>query len=517
VAKGTTDTDSEPVAAGTFALICLGLVWLGTTVYAAHATITGSGETLSGSLGAAAAALPGVVAATLVTGATIGAASGPRHGSAGGRLLAGLILGALFGLAAAAGIRFAYGGERSVMVLAITVGAASLVGGALAVLPGEVLKAGLWGTTWVFLAGVIFGVLPPNLVNLLGSGDAANTRFAVGQSVVTGLAAAFSLLLLRVPRNRMLWYLVGGALPGLVLLGAEWLTRAGGPAVAQLVHGFRGQSSALVELAASARLRHALIVLAVGGLIAMLLGALRTFRSWLRRGRVAGGDGPSHHVGGRRARVFHQGLARIGLDASERYGFALAGGYAVQVAGFLKRPSDDIDLFTAWERRGEFETAAQAIVDAYLAAGLSVQAERRHDTFTRLTVSDGVRTAKVELGVDSRANEPVRISIGPVLHPDDAVANKMRAIYERAHACDFIDIDAVVRSGRYDRLAVLRLAERSDITFDRGVFADALARAQLLDADDFAQYGLVGVELDGLRQRFALWRAELIDAAGPAK
>jgi hypothetical protein len=155
-------------------------------------------------------------------------------------------------------------------------------------------------------------------------------------------------------------------------------------------------------------------------------------------------------------------------------------------------------------------------VDAYVAAGLSVEAERRHDTFTRLTVSDGAQTATVELGVDVRAHEPVRISIGPVLHPDDAVANKMRALYERAHACDFIDIDAVLRSGRYDRPTILRLAEGSDITFDRNVFAGALERAQQLDADDFARYGVVGKNLGGLRQRFALWHAELLDTAGPA-
>ncbi|HZN70289.1 MAG TPA: nucleotidyl transferase AbiEii/AbiGii toxin family protein, partial [Micromonosporaceae bacterium] len=183
--------------------------------------------------------------------------------------------------------------------------------------------------------------------------------------------------------------------------------------------------------------------------------------------------------------AFHQGLARIGLDAGERYGFALAGGYAMQAAGFLKRPSEDIDLFTVWERRGDFETGVRAIADAYLAADLSVQAERGHDTFTRLTVSDGVRTATVEIGLQFRAHEPVRMPIGPVLHPDDAVANKMRALYERAHACDFIDIDAVLRSGRYDRSMLLELAERSDITFDRSVFADALAQAQLLDADHF--------------------------------
>ena len=75
----------------------------------------------------------------------------------------------------------------------------------------------------------------------------------------------------------------------------------------------------------------------------------------------------------------------------------------------------------------------------------------------------------------------------------------------------------VLRSGRYNRSTRLQLAERSDITFDRSVFADALAQAQLLGADDFARYGLVGEELNGLRRRFALWRAGLLDAAGLTK
>jgi hypothetical protein len=502
MAKDITGTDVEPVATGTVIQLIVGLVWLGATMYTAHTTITGSGGDLSGALGAVAAALPGVIAAMLVTGASVGAVAGRRSRNAGPRLLAGLALGTLFGLAAAAGIRFGYGGGRSIMVFAIAVGAASIVGGALAVLPGAVLKAGLWGTTWVFLAGVIFGGLQPNLVTLLGGGEAANTRFVVGQSLVTGMVAGFcTVRVLRVEGNRVLWYLVGGVLPGLVLLGAAWLTGAGGSAVAQLIHGFPTEPLVLVELSDSARLRHALTVLAVGGLIAMLVGALESLRSWRRR-----------RHGRARVDAFHQGLARIGLDAGELYGFALAGGYAVQAAGFLKRPTDDIDLFTAWERRGDFETATRAIVDAYLAAGLRVQAERRHDSFIRLTVSDGVQTAKVELGVDVRLNEPVGISIGPVLHPDDAVANKMRALYERAHACDFVDIDAVLRSGRYDRSALLRLAERSDITFDRRGFADALAHAQLLNADDFARYDMVGDELDGLRGRFALWHAELLNA-----
>jgi hypothetical protein len=51
---------------------------------------------------------------------------------------------------------------------------------------------------------------------------------------------------------------------------------------------------------------------------------------------------------------FHERLARTGLAAARQYGFALAGGYAVQAAGLLERPSEDVDLFTAWNRRDEF-------------------------------------------------------------------------------------------------------------------------------------------------------------------
>jgi hypothetical protein len=38
-------------------------------------------------------------------------------------------------------------------------------------------------------------------------------------------------------------------------------------------------------------------------------------------------------------------LARIALDEAGSFGFALAGGYAVQAHGFLNRRSCDVDLF----------------------------------------------------------------------------------------------------------------------------------------------------------------------------
>ena len=208
--------------------------------------------------------------------------------------------------------------------------------------------------------------------------------------------------------------------------------------------------------------------------------------------------------------AYHERLARTGLAAAQRYGFALAGGYAVQAAVLLMRPTEDIDLFTAWERRDEFAAAISAVVEAYLAEGLSVESEHHHDTFVRMTVSDGERTAKVELAVDTRANEPIHMTVGPVLHPDDAVANKMNALYERALARDFIDIDAALQSGRYDQEGLLRLIERAEIGFDRRTFAEALEQIHHLDPDDFADYGVDDERLEDLRGRFEAWRQDLL-------
>lgn len=207
---------------------------------------------------------------------------------------------------------------------------------------------------------------------------------------------------------------------------------------------------------------------------------------------------------------FHERLARVGLAAASRYGFALAGGYAVQAAGILERPSEDVDLFTAWDRRDEFSTAVEAVVRAYFTDGVTVAIERHYDTFARLMVNEGCHTAKVELGVDWRANDPILMSVGPVLHPDDAVANKMSALYGRAFARDFIDIDAALQSGRYSREDLLRLAERADSGFDRRIFADALGQIEVLDSADFGQYGITDRALDDIRSRSTAWRRELL-------
>jgi len=209
----------------------------------------------------------------------------------------------------------------------------------------------------------------------------------------------------------------------------------------------------------------------------------------------------------------HLRLAEIGLRVAGRYGFALAGGYAVQAHGILDRPSEDVDLFTAWERRGEFAVAVDAVVDAYRLDGYTVEVTQRFETFARLAVTDPAapdRPYKVELAANWRARPPVTMDIGPVLHVDDVVAGKMSALFTRAEPRDFLDIDAALATGRYTRAQLLELAEQTDAGFDRWVLADLFAMLQRYPDRRFAAYGADPAHIAAMRERFAQWREELL-------
>jgi hypothetical protein len=209
---------------------------------------------------------------------------------------------------------------------------------------------------------------------------------------------------------------------------------------------------------------------------------------------------------------YHERLARLGLEAAAQYGFALAGGYAIQAAGFLERPSEDVDLFTARENLRQFPTAVAAIVDAYVQAGLAVDNDLQNDEYARLFVTDpsSGETSKVDLVVDFRHERPIQMSIGPVTHPDDLMAAKMGALYTRAEPRDFLDIDAALRSGRYDRDQLIRLFDEHERGFDRQMFAGALGQAARISDAVFAQYGASGRQVEEMRERFAEWRNELL-------
>jgi hypothetical protein len=210
----------------------------------------------------------------------------------------------------------------------------------------------------------------------------------------------------------------------------------------------------------------------------------------------------------------HRELAEIALQAAgSDHGLALAGGYAVRAHGMGHRPSGDVDLFTDWQRRADFPTVADLVIEALTGNGFVVHVDARAETFARLLVARDdepeAEPQKVELAADWRAHPPVTLSIGPVLHPDDAVGNKMAALYGRALARDFLDIDAVLDSGRYSGDQLLRLAEAADPGFDRATFANVLGVLDQISDAAFAPYGVDASGVQSMRQRFAGWRHEL--------
>jgi hypothetical protein len=209
----------------------------------------------------------------------------------------------------------------------------------------------------------------------------------------------------------------------------------------------------------------------------------------------------------------HLRLAEIGLRQAARYGFALAGGYAVQAHGILDRPSEDVDLFTAWERRDDFAAAMDAVIAAYREGGYTVEITQRFETFARLEVADPSepdRLYKVELAANWRAKPPVQMDIGPVLHVDDVVAGKMSALYTRAEPRDFLDIDAAVNTGRYTRTQLCELAEQADAGFDRRILADLFAMLERYPDRRFAAYGADPAHIAAMRERFRQWRERLL-------
>ncbi|MFF5084067.1 nucleotidyl transferase AbiEii/AbiGii toxin family protein [Actinoplanes sp. NPDC000266] len=155
------------------------------------------------------------------------------------------------------------------------------------------------------------------------------------------------------------------------------------------------------------------------------------------------------------AEPLHRLLAEIGLRAGGPFGFALAGGHAIAAHGIIDRPSEDVDLFADWQRRADFPTAVDVV-------------DLRLETFAPN------QQHRVELVANWRAQPPVEMQIGPVLHPDDVMAGKMDALYNRAAARDFIDIDAAITRGRYTGEQLCALASEADAGFDRRFFAQML-------------------------------------------
>ena len=121
------------------------------------------------------------------------------------------------------------------------------------------------------------------------------------------------------------------------------------------------------------------------------------------------------------------------------------------------RPTWIFSRLAAWEA-SFLPVAVDAVIQEFGRDGLVVDVEIRDASFARLSVASDSELSKVEMGVDWRQHSPVQLAIGPVLDADDAVANKVCALFGRAEVRDYVDVDAILASGRYTKDDLLALA-----------------------------------------------------------
>lgn len=204
-------------------------------------------------------------------------------------------------------------------------------------------------------------------------------------------------------------------------------------------------------------------------------------------------------------------MASVGLRALAGHGFVLAGGYALQLHGFGDRESDDIDLFTNDLDPNHFAEAVDRLERTYRSIGLDVEIARRAPVFARLVVEGA---AKADLGVDHRWQPPVVMEIGPVLSEADAIGSKVGAVYSRLEPRDFIDVQLVLDSGRYNREGLLDLADHREAhPLDRAMFATQLRAGARLPDSGFQRYGATPELIARIRDTARQWAALL---AGPS-
>jgi hypothetical protein len=203
-------------------------------------------------------------------------------------------------------------------------------------------------------------------------------------------------------------------------------------------------------------------------------------------------------------------VTRIALEASGSSGFALAGSGAIREHGVIDRVSEDIDLFTSNTNERTFSDTVDRVVDALSSGGYSVSLARRTEQFARMHVhtADG-QQVDIDMGMDWREAEPVTLDVGPVLSIVDAIGNKVSALYSRAEARDFFDVDAIRASGHYTDAELIEAATERDPGFEAGMFATQLARVSRLTVDDLKEYGVDATELEAIKHRLLSWADQL--------
>jgi hypothetical protein len=124
-----------------------------------------------------------------------------------------------------------------------------------------------------------------------------------------------------------------------------------------------------------------------------------------------------------------------------------------------------------------------AVERALNEAGMDVRRVREGRGFFRLEVREYEEVTEVDLGADARLLPIERGEFGPILAGEELAVDKVRAVFGRAEARDFVDLSAV--ADRYGLVYLCQRALDKDRRFDPQVFRDMLDRFDRLPRDEF--------------------------------
>jgi hypothetical protein len=186
--------------------------------------------------------------------------------------------GLLIGLAAAGVIVSEYGHGPAMTVLALAAAAAGAIGGALTIVrPIAAIGGGVAAMLGVFAVGAGLALVQHPLKSLLGAGDTVSSQVIAADrlfhlsALVSGCAAGLiAFAFLRRRGHRWPWFMLAGALPGLILLAGEVITRLGGMPLLTAVGQLSIFDQFSVDDSARLRLSNALIVGFAGAVVAIV-------------------------------------------------------------------------------------------------------------------------------------------------------------------------------------------------------------------------------------------------------
>ncbi|MFI5848083.1 hypothetical protein ACIA8B_02180 [Micromonospora chalcea] len=296
-AAGPAHTDEGAVtggrpefAPGALVLALVSIGWLAAMLWSTREAIhsTAAGVT---AISLSAYALPGVITAALVSGATVALAATNRLGRATLRFLAAVGTGLVVGLLAAVAINLTYADNATTNTIAGTTAAAAIIGGAMAgARQARVVGAITAATLTAQIFVVLFSRVRDPLSDLFGAGETQQSVLDAAkwvsrtESLLAGLLAGLAAYLyLTWSRRRaerrdgvaspLRWpaYLVAGAGAGLLLLLTEVIIRIGGRGLLDLAAALSEADEVAQTALGTSRVDNGIWVLFVGALTTLIV------------------------------------------------------------------------------------------------------------------------------------------------------------------------------------------------------------------------------------------------------